>query len=188
MIRLVCFVEEPSAAELLAALLPRILPAGIHINRPIVFEGKQDLERNLQLKLRAWRVPDTRFVVLRDQDSADCVDVKAGLARLCREAGRPNTLVRVACHELESWYMGDLAAVGRAYGIDLGRHQNNSKFRDPDRLNNAAQELIRLSRGRYQKKAGSRAIAPHLDPDRNRSASFAVFCRGVQRLVGDIAS
>lgn len=49
--------------------------------------------------------------MLRDKDSGDCVETKNRLAGICRDAGKPNALIRIACHELESWYLGDLSAV-----------------------------------------------------------------------------
>jgi hypothetical protein len=91
---LVFFLEEPSAKEMLAGVLPRILPENIQI-RYVVFRGKQDLEKNIKRKLRGWRAPDSVFVVMRDQDSGDCKAVKSRLANLCGEAGREDTLVRV---------------------------------------------------------------------------------------------
>lgn len=45
------FLEELSAAEMLKGLLPRLLPADAD-TRYIVFEGKQDLEKNLEKKLK----------------------------------------------------------------------------------------------------------------------------------------
>ena len=110
---LVFLLEEPSARELLKGLLPRVVHQSVWI-RYIVFEGKQDLEKNVIRRLRGWRAPNSVFVVLRDQDAADCLTVKRELVRKCEEAGKPETIVRIACRELESWYFGDLAAVGGA--------------------------------------------------------------------------
>ena len=41
---LVCFLEEPSAKEMLEGVLPRLLPADVKFTY-IVFEGKQDLKK-----------------------------------------------------------------------------------------------------------------------------------------------
>ncbi len=60
----VFFLEEPSAREMLAGILPRILPSDMLI-RYGVFQGKQDLEKNLKSKLQAWLLPDSIFVVMR---------------------------------------------------------------------------------------------------------------------------
>lgn len=178
---LVFMLEEPSMAEVLRAILPRILPAGIE-HRLIIHEGKQDLERSIPRKLRAWAGTDVRFVIVRDQDAADCHDVKRRLLELCWGAGRPDSLVRVVCRELEAWFLGDLAAVEAAYrDRKIARYQNKAKFRSPDRLAGAKGELKQLV-PEYQPLSGARAVAPHLEIDRNRSHSFQVFVRGVRRL------
>jgi hypothetical protein len=180
---IVFFLEEPSAREMLAGVLPRILPDNIQI-RYFVFRGKQDLEKNLKNKLRGWRIPDSVFVVMRDQDSGDCKAIKAKLTDLCREVGREGVLVRVACRELESFYLGDLVAVEQGLGLKgLGRQQQKKKFRNPDELVNPAEELYRLTGNRYDKVAGSRAIAPNLSLEVNRSNSFRVLLSGIANLV-----
>ena len=185
---LVFFLEEPSARVMLEGLLPKILPAHI-VPRYITFEGKTDLEKNISRKLRAWLNPQTRFVVLRDQDSSNCTDVKNTLVKLCNEAGKANTLVRVACRELESWYIGDLKAVEDGLGLSgLARQQNKSKFRNPDVLNNAYEELSKLTKQTYQKVSGSRAIGPHLDKNRNYSKSFQVFVTGIEKVINSSGS
>ena len=183
---LVFFLEELSAKEMLDGLLPRMLPEGVGY-RCVPFEGKRDLEKQLPKKLRGWNRPDTRFVVLRDKDSGDCLVIKDRLATICRESGKAGTLVRIACHELESWYLGDLRAVEQGLGIDgLARRQGSRKFCDPDRLANPVQELERLTSKGYQKISGSRSIGPHLSTDDNRSHSFKVFVSGVARMVEEM--
>ena len=182
---LVFLLEEPSAREMLKGLLPRVLPHPMQI-RYIVFEGKQDLEKNIIRRLRGWRVPDSVFVVLRDQDAADCLTVKRKLARKCEEAGKPETIVRIACREIESWYFGDLAAVGAGLGLpNLVRYANRKKYRVPDAIHAPGNELRRISRNTYQKVSGSRAIGFRLSPDTNRSHSFGVFIEGIRRAVAE---
>lgn len=184
MTTLVCLLEEPSARILLEGLLPRILPAEIEVQY-MVFEGKQDLEKRMVLRLRGWIRSDSRFVVMRDQDAnPDCRSIKDRLRMLAAEAGRADALIRIACHELESWAIGDWAAVGNAFGRpDLAAQQRKAAYREPDRLSNPAAEL-RKHVPEYQKMEGARRLGPLLDPDRNASRSFVNFCRGVQRLVG----
>jgi len=72
---LVCFLEEPSAKEMLQAVLPKFLPPEIHTFF-FIFEGKQDLEKQLVKKMSGWQKPDSFFLVLRDQDSGDCIQIK----------------------------------------------------------------------------------------------------------------
>ena len=112
---LVFLLEEPSAKDLLQGLLPRLLPSGPELHY-LVFEGKQDLERQLVRKLRGWARPESAFVVLRDQDAADCLSVKTNLSALVTASGRQPVLERVACRDLEAWIVGDWQVVGEAFG------------------------------------------------------------------------
>ncbi|MBF0132357.1 MAG: DUF4276 family protein [Magnetococcales bacterium] len=180
--QLVFFLEEASAKALLQELLPRFLP---DIETPlfIVFEGKQDLEKQLPRKLRNWQQPNSRFVVLRDKDSGNCCEVKEKLRNLSREGGHPQTLIRIACRELESWYLGDLAAVEKALSArGAAKQQTNLKFRNPDKLGNPVQELTRLAPS-YQKIAGSRAMGKVMTREGNTSHSFNVFIKGIISLL-----
>lgn len=183
--RLIFLLEEPSAEEMLKGILPEILPEDVHPEYKI-FEGKQDLEKRLPIILRAWRVPDCSFIVMRDQDSGDCLVVKQRLLTLSRGTGRNDVpvLIRIACRELESFYLGDLAAVEKGIGLrGLAEMQNKNKYRDPDRLGSPSVELKRLTAGNYEKISGSRAIAPHLNLERNTSHSFNVLVAGIRQLM-----
>lgn len=112
--------------------------------------------------------------------------MKNELVQLCKEAGRPDTLVRIVCAELESWYLGDLEAVGIAYETESIRsRQNNRKFRDPDRLGNPKEELKKLVKT-YQQISGARNIARHMKIDSNTSHSFRVFIDGIRRITADV--
>lgn len=184
MSELVFLLKEPSAQAMLEGLLPRLQLATRNIPiRYIVFDGKSDLESQLINRLRGYRVPNAQFVILRDKDSADCHQTKARLVQMCQNAGRPNALIRIACHELESWYLADLNAVEQALNIPrLSEKQNNAKYRQPDATANAAEELAKLTNYTYQKVGGSRAIGPHLNIDNTRSHSFTVFISGLRRM------
>ena len=167
MTELVFFLEEASAKAMLEVLVPRLAPPGAAFPlRCVVFEGKQDLERNLERKLRGYLTPNAKFFVLRDQDREDCRKLKQRLKKICVKAKRPATVVRIACRELESFYLGDLRAK------NLARRQSTEKFRDPDQLQNPAAELESLTGHIYQKVGGSRAIAAELNPHQSRSKSY----------------
>ena len=180
---LVFLLEEPSAQAMLEGILPRLLPPHQFHWQFLVFEGKQDLEKQMEKKLRGWLLPNSFFIVLRDQDAGDCIRIKQKLVEKCRNAGKPTTLVRIACHELESWFLGDLAAVQKAFNIKkLAEQQRNRKYKEPDKLSNASEELEKLVKG-YRKVSGAKKIAAYMAIDQNYSHSFNCFISGVNSLV-----
>ena len=166
---------------LLNALLPRIFP---ELNFQCVpHEGKNDLEKSIPRKLRAWREPGVQFVVLRDNDGADCFATKLHLQQICSNAGRPNTLVRIVCQELEAWYLGEPDAMAEAFEDEklrgIGR---KAKFRDPDNVRKPSHELERLVRS-FQKVSGARSMARFLSRERNKSPSFQSLLSGIDKIV-----
>lgn len=182
---LIFLLEERSAEEMLKGVLPKILHQEIHV-KYVVFEGKQDLEKQLERRLKGWQLPNSFFLVMRDKDNGDCLKIKNQLAEKVNASGKKEvTLIRVACSELESFYLGDLNAVEQGLGMsNLKKKQQEKKYRTPDTLSNAAQELQNLTQQKYQKIAGSRAIAPYLKTDgSNRSHSFNVLLKGIESLV-----
>jgi Domain of unknown function (DUF4276) len=179
----VFLLEEPSARHLLEGLLPKLVPADVTVHY-LIFEGKQDLEKNIARKMRGWQAPRSMFVVLRDQDAADCRVVKAGLADRVKESGRStNALVRVACRELEAWLLGDWQAVADAFDRPaLANQSRKEEHRNPDKLSNPVGVLRQHIPG-YQKGEGARRIGKLLVPERNQSPSFRTFCSGLARLI-----
>ncbi len=140
---LVFLLEELSARALLESLLPRILDENI-VCRFITFEGKQDLEGGLERKIRGYRNDRARFIVLRDLDShPDCKQLKQRLHDLCDKSGKGKScVVRIACTELETFYLADLRAVELALEIGgLSSKQQGRRFRNPDLLGSPSREL-----------------------------------------------
>lgn len=178
MTKLILMLEEKSARCFLESVLPKIAP---NLNYAcITHDGKKDLEISLPRKLRAWREPHLHFLVLRDKDSEDCVALKTRLLKICKDTGRRNYTVRIAVHCLESWMLGDMKAISLAYDKPaMAGLSNNAKFRNPDRLANATDELLKIL-PEYQKVSGARAIAPFIDTAANLSHSFNVFIRTIQ--------
>lgn len=180
--RLVFLVEEPSIAAILDVLLPRILPEAIS-HQVVPHQGKSDLEKSIPRKLTGWKEPNVQFVVVRDNDGSDCKILKGKLVKLCDENERSDTLVRIVCQELESWYLGDLAAVAIAYHKPtLAQLQQKRAYRDPDKIIKPSYRLRDIVPD-FTKIAGAQAIAPHMNLQNNRSRSFHAFVSGVQKIV-----
>lgn len=180
MSRLVFLLEDYSMKVLLDGLLPRLFPGLAFLCVP--HEGKQDLDKSLPRKLQAWGEPGVRFVVLRDNDGADCRALKARLSALCRARGGAEAIVRIACQELEAWYFGDPEALAAAFERDdLRGLCQRARFRHPDAIQQPAQALARVVPA-FQKVSGARRMAQALTRT-SRSRSFQVFVAGIETLV-----
>lgn len=178
--RVVFLLEEYSAKVLLERLLPRLFPDLPFLCIP--HEGKTDLEKSVPRKLRAWREPGVQFVVLRDNDGGDCHELKQKLVALCHDGRRQDTLVRIACQEIESWYLGEPAALAEAFDDpQLCAIGSRARFREADSVIRPSVEVEMLVPG-FQKVSGARVMALYLSTERNRSRSFHVFVNGVTRL------
>lgn len=175
--KLVVFLEEKSAREFLDNFLPKCLPDEWEF-KLIPHEGKSDLEKSLSRKLKAWLEPDVTFMVLRDKDAGSCIDVKAKIKDICRQSGREDVIVRIACYELEAWFFGNLNKTGAALGLPSlhKTYANKAKYRNVDDIVQPSTELDKITNGKYQKMSGARAIGNCFEiGDENRSHSFNVF-------------
>ena len=184
--RLVFLLEEPSMKWLLSGLLPRLFPGWIERQHFLLVphEGKSDLDRSIARKLKAWQIPEDRFVILRDNDNVDCVDLKARFVELCKQCGRPDTLVRLVCQELESWYLGDLLALSNAFqDPKLNSTPLQKRFIQPDVWQKPAVEVARLIPS-FQKGMGAKKRGLSLSLSTNRSASYQAFVSGLQKVTG----
>ncbi|NEO76171.1 DUF4276 family protein [Moorena sp. SIO4G3] len=183
---LIFLLEERSMKNVLEQLLPKIIPDEItYICIP--HQGKQDLWKSIPKKIQAFQhSPDTRFIIVHDQDSNDCQKLKSELLEICQTARKDNNvMIRIVCHELESWFLGELAAVEKAYNMkpnSLSKQQSKKKYRNPDQLNSAKKELKGLVK-EYYPGIHSKKIAPHLSLTDNTSHSFQVFIKGIKHLL-----
>lgn len=182
--RIIFLLEEPSMKILLEGMLPRLFPGwvvGEHF-QCIPHEGKTDLDRSIPRKLSAWREPGVRFVIVRDNDNADAISIKERIRRLCIQSGRSDTLIRLVCQELESWYIGDLASLALAFSDPkLNTLALRKRFSAPDEWQKPSVELQRLI-PTFQKGSGARAMAGYINESTNISKSFQVFISGLRKL------
>ncbi len=177
MARIEILVEEASMREFLANFLPKVIPPPWELNENYFirsFEGKNDLQKNIPQKIKVfsnWNFENIGVVIMQDQDSSDCKELKKKLLDLCDSHGSCQKLVRIICRELESWYIGDFEAVNKAYpSFKYQNYINKSKYRFPDNCN-AYDELKKIL-PTFQKVGGARMIAPYIDISKNKSVSF----------------
>lgn len=176
---IIFLLEERSMKEVLDVLLPQILPENVSF-KTIPHSGKSDLQQSIPRKLKVWNTPDTKFVIVQDQDSADCIRLKNQLMELAKPMGR-EVLIRIACRELESWYFGDLNAVSQAYGKDVRYLAAKKKYRVPDQIGNPKKELQQIF-PKHQQIEGARKISRYMSIEGNTSHSFRCFVDGVKRI------
>ena len=198
---LVVLVEEPSMEEFLRILLPRMLPEGCGFEVH-AFRGKANLLRNLKARLHGyarWLPDDWRIIVVVDRDNDDCRALKDELEEAAAAAslrtrsqagsGRWQLANRMAIEELEAWYFGDWQAVRNAYPRVSEGVSRQARYRNPDAIRGTweAFERILQRRGYFatglRKVEAARAVAVHIDPDRNRSGSFNAFYAAVLEAV-----
>lgn len=187
-------VEEPSVEAFLGILLPRLFPDE-HTFVIHAFQGKHDLLKKLETRLRGyrhWLPPNGRIVVMVDRDDEDCHALKQKLEDMANSSGlrtRSQTADsswqvanRIVIEELEAWYFGDWQAVCRAYPRVSRNIPQQANYRNPDAISGGTWEAFEriLQKGGYfktglRKIEVAQAIAEHLDPVRNESHSFAKF-------------
>jgi len=179
--RIVFLLEEPSMQALLEGLLPRLFPQLRFLCVP--HDGKTDLESSIRDTLRRWKTPGDRFVILRDSDEADCIAVKERIQQLCKDGRREDTLIRIVCQELESWYLGDPKAMAAAFRNDgLLGIGNRPRYRRPDDISKPSIHVERFVGG-HGKIASARRMAQHMTREDNRSHSFSMFLGGIETML-----
>lgn len=177
---LVVFTEEPSMKEALEPILDKLgIAKGQY--QIISHQGVSELEKSLRNKLRSWRDPAARFLILRDNDMGNCSDRKRKLLEIARRAGREGQCkVRIVCQELEAWFIGDINALEKSRHLKKPVPKRLRRC-DPDQLEKPSRELAKLRSG-YGKITGAKKIAPHLDVQNQRSASFAATVSAIRAL------
>jgi hypothetical protein len=207
-------VEDSSGSKLIEALLPSIIgPMGepntwrIHSYRgighlPPNLDARADPAKRALLALlpkllagygRTMGVD--AVVVVVDNDRRDC---KVFLQELnavllaCQPA--PNALFRLAIEEAEAWYLGDPAALFKAYPRAkkevLARYQQDTACGTWELLadavypgGHAAIRKVGWPLPGQLKHIWAEQISPWMDVENNRSPSFCKFRDGLRRLV-----
>ena len=178
---IVFLTEEESMKQYLEVLIPKLWPGSTEGMDWIVlsFQGKSDLEQSVPKKMASWSYGNPHFIILRDNDGGNCFTIKQKLWTIAKPFQKPFH-VRIVCQQLESWLLGDLGAVKLAYpGVTV---RKKAKFREPDKLTNASQELEKLVHERA-KILRAKKIGEHSDFEENTSRSFNVLVKTLRQLI-----
>lgn len=180
--------EEASMDLFLRGLLPRILPEEYVLNENCFIrphQGKSDLKKSIPTKIRAYSKYNhpVKVLIIHDQDSNDCVVLKNNLVSLIKNENTTIPfLVRIACRELENWYLGDPDAIGIVYDdVNSNNIKEKAKYRNPDRTSGAF-ELNSLSKN-FSKTEAAREIGKIINFEENKSESFNQFVKGLYKLI-----
>lgn len=182
--RLEILTEERSMEYFLRGLLPRVLPDEYVLDKNCYIHshsGKSHLMRSIPKKMSAYpRFPDdVKVLIVHDQDSNDCYKLKTEIEALC-DINIPH-VIRIACRELENWYLGDFEAIEKVFPqVKAKLFHKKAKYRNPDRLN-GAEEMKKLTKT-YSKTDTARKIAIHMNLRQNKSKSFLQLLQGIRKL------
>ena len=181
---LVLVVEEPSKRHFLEPFLQHWSLPPTLVVRFVVANGHSDLTKRLHTLVRSWRTPYTRFLVLCDQDSADCVDRKGELVAQIPPSRRGDVVVRIVCTELEGWYLTDPAALdaslpGFSHRVDLRRQPLGS----PDSIARPAERIARSMS--FRKRNLAQAMGARMSRDQSSSPSLNLFIRTLDQIAAE---
>ncbi len=181
--RLVVFTEEPSMKVTVEEIIKKLNAdaRNVHI---ISFDGVGNLEKDLPAQLRAVaKDPLTKALILRDNDSGNCVARKSKLAQMvCQARMSDRAKVRIVCQMLEGWFIGDTDALTKSKHFKKPIPKRLTKCNPDDQPNPKAQ--LKALRNGYTEIKGAKAIAPQLTPSKNRSKSFNHTVQALRDLLG----
>jgi hypothetical protein len=197
--KLIVLVEEQSMEAALEALLPKLLDdVEFQILR---FQCKDELLMRLPQRLAgyaSWLPEGSVVLVLVDRDDDDCSVLKQQMENITAEARlvskttagpgkRFQVVNRIAVEELEAWFFGDWKAVQAAYPRVPATVPQKAGYRDPDAIAGGTWEALErvmqqagYFKPRLRKIECARAVAQHMEPARNRSASFRAFVTAIE--------
>jgi hypothetical protein len=183
------FTEEPSAKKVFDHILPKLLPENTSF-RVYPHQGKQDLEKALRDSVPSIsKMPGSKILITRDQDNDDCVLVKKTIKERIDFNCNCDYKIRIVCRELESWFLGDLKAIKKAYPRFSPEHyQHKADIRNVDNIVSPNKYLLKIipefkSQTTLPKLEVADSIAPHLGIESNQSKSFNQMVNAIKELL-----
>lgn len=178
----VFILEEPSMKAMLEELLPRMGLSFTYKFR--VCEGKQDLESRASRIIKSYDYAGNYysyvFIVVRDKDTANCMELKQRLLKAVSQTEYP-CYVRIVCQELESWYFAQLDVLKRVFPqIKISKNDLKTLQKNPECF--SAHKLDEYTKKQYNKTKSARAFGLLLDPNSEKSPSFRVFIRTLREI------
>jgi hypothetical protein len=176
--KLYIFTEETSAEKCFEAILPKIILDSQSF-KILAHGGRENLKKALKTTLpKISESNGVRILITIDQDKHDCKNLKKELQEIIQKNCRCSYKIRIVCKELESWFLGDLEAISKAYPrFRADKYRNKSDMRNVDAINSPSKKLLKIitqleGRKFLSKNELSEKISNHLDLTKNTSNSF----------------
>ncbi|KHD10349.1 hypothetical protein PN36_34595 [Candidatus Thiomargarita nelsonii] len=170
-------VEDYSMRQFLEGILPRL---GFHSFEIKHHRGKEDLISNLDKIIPSLSKRAQQIIVIIDQDKQDCVALKNEIEEKMAHCSCKHK-IRIACYELEAWFLGDMAAIAKCSPRFKARSfQTKDKYRDIDNIEKPSSVIAKIVPDWKEKYASkpkfAQTIAQFVSLERqaNRSHSFHV--------------
>ena len=190
---IIFLVEEYSMRKFLENILPRLnFKNNFEIKH---HRGKEDLITCLDQIVPSLSKRAQHIVLIVDQDKEDCKKLKDKLQEKMKRCAC-DYKIRIACYELEAWFLGDMEAIAKCSSrFKAKTFQNKEKYRHVDGLNKPSTEIETIVpdwREKYSSKAHfAEKIAQFISLEtqnievRNRSHSFRIFLETLHTLRGN---
>ena len=127
--QLFILTEEKSMEKALNHIVPKIISEDV-IHSIYQHQGKGDLKKAINGTVPTLsKIPNSRILILIDQDCSNCIELKKELFDLMAKKCFSPFLVRIVCHKLENWLLGDLKAIEKAFPrFHPSLYQNKKNF------------------------------------------------------------
>lgn len=183
------FTEEPSIKIVFEVILKEILPTNVSY---VIYshQGKQDLEKALRTTLPTIsKIPGAKILITRDQDNEDCKVLKNRLLNIVKGNCTCDFRIRIICRELEAWFLGDLAAISKAYPRFKAKSiSEKTILRNVDTVSQPNKYLLKQipefsKRSSLPKLEVAEAISKNMIIEGNKSESFNQTMQAIKELV-----
>lgn len=188
---IIFLVEDYSMRKFLEGILPR-LNLEAHQFEIKHHRGKEDLLSHLALIVPSLSKRAQQIIVIIDQDQQDCLTLKNKIKEKMAWSNCKYQ-IRIACYELEAWFLGDFAAIAKCSPkFKASFFQDKKKYRDIDHIpkpSRVLEEIVPDWKERYGNKPQfAKEIASFISLEKqntekaNRSHSFHVLLETLRSL------
>lgn len=154
------------------------------------YRGKEDLISSLEKTIPTLSKRVDFIIIVIDQDKQDCLQLKEKLKSKMSKC-QCKYKIRIACYELESWFLGDMNAITQCSSrFKKDFFQNKQKYHQVDGIikpSKVIEEIIPDWKEKYDSKPKfAKEMARHVcltsnnnqaQDEINRSHSFHIFLK-----------